>query len=390
MRIWLLAENWPPRVGGIERYLTGIVGHLDGHEITVFAPTPSRSPSYEEEKSTRVIRKRFFWPMWPKWLPLYFSLKKQATTEKPDIIFCGKALVEGRIALLLKKTHGIPYIVCTYGMEIATWSNTPRIRMQLEKVLHHASAVLYINDQTKQELLELGASEKRLHPLYPGIDAQKLSHMNNPDEVLARYKIQEPYILSVCRLVKRKGTSDLIEAFAKITVIPAPEPESTSTWIPGQARDDNPRLVVVGDGPEKNRLEKQAKKLHCKALFLGQIPDEDLHALYSRATAFALTPKELPGDYEGFGIVYLEAAFFELPVIATKTGGVAGAVIDRITGILTEPGNIQSIQDALQKILSQPTLAKQYGQTGKERVMNEFLWDTIINRLEIIIQNIHI
>ncbi|HLC49607.1 MAG TPA: glycosyltransferase family 4 protein, partial [Candidatus Andersenbacteria bacterium] len=199
MRIWLLAENWPPRVGGIERYLTGIVGHLDGHEITVFAPTPSRSPSYEEEKSTRVIRKRFFWPMWPKWLPLYFSLKKQATTEKPDIIFCGKALVEGRIALLLKKTHGIPYIVCTYGMEIATWSNTPRIRMQLEKVLHHASAVLYINDQTKQELLELGASEKRLHPLYPGIDAQKLSHMNNPDEVLARYKIQEPYILSVCR-----------------------------------------------------------------------------------------------------------------------------------------------------------------------------------------------
>ncbi|MEK7500465.1 MAG: glycosyltransferase family 4 protein, partial [Patescibacteria group bacterium] len=311
-------------------------------------------------------------------------------TNRPDIIICGKALVEGRIALLLKKKFGIPFTICTYGMEIATWSRTARVKKQLEKVIHHADAVLHINNKTKQELLALGAPEEKLHVLYPGIDAEKLSVMNNPDDVLKKYGITPPYIICVARLVKRKGIDDLIQAFAKITVIPAPEPESrqSTAWIPGQARDDKLSLVIIGDGPERKTLEKLAKKINANVVFLGKISDEDIRALYSKATLFALTPKELPGDYEGFGIVYLEAGFFGLPVVGTKTGGVAQAIEDGTTGLLAEPGNTLSIQNTLQKMLSEPTLATQYGKAGKERVMHEFTWDTIINRLDIIIQNI--
>lgn len=370
MRIWLLTENWPPRVGGIERYLTGIAGHLDGHEVTVIAPFDSPANSgiaQGKPLEVRVLRKRFFWPMWPKWLPLYFALKKMATTEKPDVIICGKALVEGRIAKMLKKSLGIPYIICTYGMEIATWEQLPRTRKQLQRVLHHAGAVIYINKQTKQELLALGVPEHNLHELYPGIDSEKLSHMNASEDVLKKFNIVKPFILSVSRLVKRKGTSDLLEAFAKL-------------------EEENLQLVIVGDGPERNSLEKQAKMLGIDAVFLGTVSDDDLHALYSRATLFALTPKALPGDYEGFGIVYLEAGFFGLPVIGTKTGGVGEAIQDGITGITAEAGNIASIQDALHKLLTVPTLATQYGKQGNQRVMDEFLWEQTIAKLTNILE----
>ncbi|HSX24956.1 MAG TPA: glycosyltransferase family 4 protein, partial [Candidatus Andersenbacteria bacterium] len=112
------------------------------------------------------------------------------------------------------------------------------------------------------------------------------------------------------------------------------------------------------------------------------LSDEDIHALYSRATLFALPPKELVGDYEGFGIVYCEAAFFGLPVVATRTGGIPEAVKDNETGILVEPGNSNAIADAILQLLDNPALATHYGEVGKQRVLDLFQWNSIISDLE--------
>ncbi len=371
MRIWLIAENWSPRVGGIENYLTGIAEHLKGHEVTVITPTlrtPSRSPLSKGEKYA-VIRKRFSWkPLWPAWLPLYLFLSRKAKKERPDVIICGKALMEGRIAVLLKKKYNIPFVICTYGMEIASWSTHPRIKKQLAQVLQDAARILYINKKTKQELIELGIPEQKLSVLYPGITPALLDSKNNPDEVMKRYGITQPYILCVARLVGRKGIADLIEAYSLL--------------------DAKVSLVIVGDGTERKNLEKHSKNLGVNPIFTGSISDEDLHALYERAEIFTLTPKELPGDYEGFGIVYCEAAYFELPVVGTYTGGVPEAVENNVTGILAQPNHPKSIKNALQKLLENPDLAKQYGQAGKQRVLQKFQWETIITQLTDILKNV--
>lgn len=367
MHIWLIAENWPPRIGGIERYLTGIASHFPEKSVTVFAPTET-ADQYTD--LPYVIRKKFSWkPLWPAWLPLYLSLKRLALTQKPDVIICGKALFEGRIARLLKIRLGIPYIVCTYGMEIASWSTNQRTRAQLVRVLQEADKVLCINKKTKQELLQLGVEEKNLSLVYPGIDVAELSKQNAPEVVLKKYNISTPYILTVARLVQRKGIDDLLAAYAKLG----------SEKIP---------LVIVGDGPEKESLMQRAKTLAISPIFLGSIPDEDLHAIYSKASLFALTPKELPGDYEGFGIVYIEAAFFGLPVVATDTGGVPEAVQDTVTGILAKEGDIDSIHQALQTLLLHPTIAAQYGEAGKVRAVQEFSWKAIIEQLSSLVSQI--
>ncbi len=390
MRIWILAENWPPRIGGIERYLTGIAGHLKGHQVTAIVPSP---PLLTKERlgEVSVLRKKFFYPMWPKWLPLYFFLSKRSRQEKPDVIICGKALFEGRLALKLKQKYNIPYIVCTYGMEIATWSASGRIRKQLIRVVTNADSVLYINKKTKGELLALGVSEEKLTLQYPGIDIDALRVPQNSEDVLKKYHIQKPYIISVGRLVARKGFDDLIEAYShlKNNVIPASEPESTSSGSRVIARDDTAvSLVIVGDGPERANLERHAKTLGVTPTFTGSVSEEELHALYAHASVFALTPKELPGDYEGFGIVYCEAAYFGLPVVGTRTGGVSEAVENGVTGILALPNHPKSITEALEKLLNNPALATQYGEAGKKRVVDRFTWNETLSGLKLYLDNL--
>ncbi len=367
MHIWLIAENWPPRIGGIERYLTGIASHLPEGSVTVFAPIEIAE---QHTDLPYVVRKKFSWkPLWPAWLPLYFSLKKLARIQKPDVILCGKALVEGRIARLLKRSLSIPYVVCTYGMEIASWSANQRTRAQLVRVLQEADRVLCINKRTQQELIQLGVEEKNISMLYPGIDIASLSQKNTPEEVLKKYNLAAPYILSVARLVRRKGIEDLFTAYARLGAERIP-------------------LVIVGDGPEKEPLMRVADRLNISPTFLGNVSDADLHAIYSKATLFALTPKELPGDYEGFGIVYMEAAYFGLPVVATHTGGIPEAVQDTVTGILAKEGDVGSIHEALQTLLLHPTIAVQYGQAGKMRATQEFSWKAIIKQLTSLLSEI--
>lgn len=366
MKIWIIAENWPPRVGGIERYITEIASHLakNGHEITVFAP-----PLSTNIPGIPIVTSRIFWPLIkPSWMPFALFLCGRALLQRPEAIICGKALFEGRVARILKKLMGIPYIVCTYAMEIATWKSHIKTSTQTSHVLHDASRVLVMNQQTKKSVIALGAHEDRVVFLYPGIDPEKMELKNNPEEVLKKYDITAPYILTVARLVKRKGIDDLLQAGAKL-----------KTAI---------QIIIVGDGPERSNLEQLAQELHAPAKFLGAISDEDVHALYARATVFALTPKELPDDYEGFGIVYNEAAFFGLPIVGTITGGVPEAVLDNETGILAQPNNPESIAQAITTLLDNPDKATHYGEMGKNRVMKEFQWSSIIKKLESILESL--
>lgn len=361
MRIWIIAENWPPRIGGIERYLTGLSSHLSEHTITVITPESG------EIANGTVIHRRFFYPMWPRWYPLYRFLSKKAFQETPDLVICGKALVEGRIARKLQQKYKIPYIVCTYGMEIATWSNIPRVRKQLISVLLDADRILYINTKTKDDLVALGVPNERCMRLYPGITPHLLDQKSS-DDILERHGITKPYILCVARLVKRKGIDDLIEAYSHLQT-------------PLQ-------LVIAGDGPERSFLERHTKTVGVSVTFTGSVSDEELHTLYAHASLFALTPKELPHDYEGFGIVYSEAAYYGLPIVATKTGGVPEAVENGVTGVLALPNHPKSILESMETLLTNPELARQYGEAGRKWVLERFTWQATMKDLKVYIHSL--
>jgi glycosyltransferase involved in cell wall biosynthesis len=96
------------------------------------------------------------------------------------------------------------------------------------------------------------------------------------------------------------------------------------------------------------------------------VPERELGELYRQASVFVLTPQEEGLNFEGFGLVYLEAGAYGLPVVATRSGGVPDAVKDGITGFLAEEGDIQGTAEGIIRLLSDPELNRRMGRANRE------------------------
>jgi phosphatidylinositol alpha-1,6-mannosyltransferase len=362
MKALLLTEYWPPQVGGVQNYLTQVAGNLSAGSVDVVAPLLPKGVSegtYGPGVGS-IFRTRWFWPVVkPSWFFLWRTLTRITAATHYDVTLCGKGLVEGLLGYYLKKKRGTPYVVFTYAMEINAWTATARNKRKLIKVLTNADRVVYINEVTKKELLHLGVQEKQLVKIWPGIDERFFADSTD-SEVLKKYNIQPPYILAVGRLIPRKGFDTLIEAFSEIE----------------QTRFANVQLVIVGDGPEKESLQHVASDsfVQKSVVFLSDVPDADLPALYRGAHVFALTPRPVAGDIEGFGMVYIEAAAAAVPAIATVTGGVPEAVLHKETGIVVQPDSPSAVAEALSLLLSDTALRETLGRQAQKRAADQFRW----------------
>jgi phosphatidylinositol alpha-1,6-mannosyltransferase len=125
-------------------------------------------------------------------------------------------------------------------------------------------------------------------------------------------------------------------------------------------------------------------------VFAGFVPNEVRGAFYDACDIYAMPSREIPekGDVEGFGITYLEANAFGKPVIGGRSGGVAEAVIDGVTGILVDPWDVNAIASACIRFLKDPDLAERLGRQGRDRVKTEFSWDMICGELSDILGGI--
>lgn len=396
MKLLLLTENWPPWVGGIENYLWHVAHFLalNGHELTVITPKRGRKEDARRDgeqgraeteswqlsdgphegtdyKKVKVINKRFYGRVLrPRWWGLYQWISKLADREQYDAVLCGKGLFEGMVGYLLKRKWGIPYAVFTYGMEIESWKKTWREKSKLRKITQEAKIIFCINDQTKDSLLNLGVDEEKIVKAWPGVDDAMFKRITEEDilRVLRKYEIRRPYVISVGRLIARKGFDVLIEAFAGLD----------------QTQFGNQQLVVVGDGPQLATLQNgvESELIDSSVLFLPEVPNEDLPALYAGATLFAMTPRDLAGDIEGFGLVYLEAAAQGTPAVGTKTGGVPEAVIDGGTGILVEPEDVGAVRNAMAKIILDKKFRERLGEAAMRRARKKFAWSERILVIE--------
>jgi glycosyltransferase involved in cell wall biosynthesis len=180
-------------------------------------------------------------------------------------------------------------------------------------------------------------------------------------------------VLFVGRLVERKGVTHLIEAL-------------------GQLEDQRrTQLVVVGEGPERPRLEARARELGLadRVVFRGRIGDAELRRAYESADVFVL-PAVLDsrGDTEGLGVVLLEAMNYGVPVVASRTGGIVDIVVDGETGILVPPGDAAALAGALRKVLEDPARARLLGEAGRRRLAEQFSWDAILERYEAVYRSV--
>jgi glycogen(starch) synthase len=164
-----------------------------------------------------------------------------------------------------------------------------------------------------------------------------------------------PRILCLGRLVPEKGFDLALAAFSAIL-----------------HRFPSARLVLAGDGRERNNLKQQATELGLTRLveFAGRVPPDKVADLMAEATLVLI-----PSRLEGFGLVALEAGSMARPVIATRVGGLPEVIVHEETGLLTERENSGALSEAIELLLGQPERARSMGRAARARARKEFSWE---------------
>jgi phosphatidyl-myo-inositol dimannoside synthase len=144
------------------------------------------------------------------------------------------------------------------------------------------------------------------------------------------------------------------------------------------ARHPQVRYVIAGDGPLRSHFERIAVAAGVKnaVVMTGKIDEVTKGCLVRNCRAFVMLSREAPAaaQFEGFGLVFLEAALAGRPSIAGASGGIPEVVVDGKTGVLVNPSSPIAIADAAISLLENPEFADQLGSQGRSRAQSEFTW----------------
>ncbi len=360
-KVLLVTLDFYPSVGGVSYYWMKLAEQLTADRLVVVAPLLS-TDTKELPVSYQIIRKKFLssW-MQPRWISLLMGLWSVLRKERPDVIVVGQILPVGTAVFLLSYVLHIPYIISCHGMDIIHQKSS-RKRWLMKKIFGRACGTVGNSHYTSTAIQSFGVPSEKVSIVHP-------CPVRSPQEekmILSDGQKSGHIILTVGRIVARKGHEYVIKSLSQVL-----------KQIP------DIQYVILGDGPYRHELEMLVTQLGLQehVQFLGALSDAEVRDWYTQANVFIMTPVDLQGDVEGFGIVYLEANAFGLPVIAAESGGVGEAVLDGKTGLVVSQKDVSAISDAICSLLGSPSFAYTLGKQGKERIEREFQWKVQANGL---------
>ncbi len=372
----LVTIDFPPMIGGVANYWANLNKNLPSEDIVVLAPEYDGSHGFDIHQNYLIYRKNLIskikW-LWPKWLPLLYFMYRLIKAEKVERVIVGQILPVGTAAYILHKFLKFDYIVSAHGMDVKTPEVGSRKYKIMKKVLNKACHVISNSQFTKGAIEKLGVPAKKISIVYPcpNIQAIEIDPVLQED-IVKQYDLEDKKVLlTVGRLVERKGHDRVIQSLVKVV-----------------QRFPDLRYIIIGKGSNLSNLKYLVKRLRLKkhVIFLERVDDDELQIFYDLANVFIMTSRELScGDVEGFGIVYLEANNFKKPVIAGRTGGAIEAVEHEVNGLLVNPDDFRHIAKAITKLFKHRDYAQQLGEKGFERNQNRFCWPVQAEKLERII-----
>jgi glycosyltransferase involved in cell wall biosynthesis len=362
-RVLLLTNDFPPIPGGCSRYYLRLCQQAPPGTLTVLAPRQPGAQDADARVPARVVRR--WLPVSPQPLAraaqcLLFAVHAALLLirEPTAAVHLGH-LYLAPVGAVLHRLFGIPYVLYLHGGEMPSLLRRRRVRAAYARWLRGAKCVVVNSDFTRRHFEALGMSHPRTVVLPPTIDPRPFLQAPGGDAVrdLLGWRGRR-VILSVGRLVRRKGHDLLLRAVA------------------GLVRDlPDVALLIVGEGPERSRLEALAGALGIRdrTHFAGFVPEAELPLYYRAADVFAMPSQALPerDGVEGFGIVFLEAGASGVPVVGTRTGGIEDAVLDGRTGYLVPSGDVDRLREALRTLLEDRDTARRFGEEGRRRACRD-------------------
>lgn len=365
-RVLVVTNDFPPRPGGIQSFVHGLVSRLPPQDVVVLTSRWRGWEDWDADQPYEIVRAET-----SVLLPTA-AVRRQAVellrARDCSAVWFGAAAPLGLLAPALRRAGARRLVATTHGHEVG-WSLLPGSRRLLRRIAASVDVVTYLGAFTYGHLRgALGPFADRLAQLTPGVDAGVF----RPDcgaRVRASLGLADrPAVVCVSRLMPRKGQDVLVRALPSIRAA-----------VPDAA------LLLVGGGPSRGDLERSVDRngLREHVILTGSVPASELPAYYGAGDVFAMPGRTRLGglDVEGLGMVYLEAAACGLPVVAGRGGGVPDAVRDGETGVVVDGASADAVATAIAELLADPVRAKAMGTLGREWVEREWSWDRSVELL---------
>jgi len=354
------------RAGGIETFVIGLIERLPRGSVTVYTSQQGDTRAYDQswldQFEVKVIRDRskILLPT-PR---VNREVRKVIAAENIRVAFFGAAAPLAIMARGLRKVGVRKIVSLTHGHEV-WWAKLWPFKWAIRYIGNNVDHLSYLGDFTRKEISR-ALSQKAIASMVkiaPGIDTEHFAPQSTAFELRQSLGLADKkVIVSVGRLVHRKGQDSLISALPEIL-------------------KDHPdaHILMVGQGPYRQELEKLAAKLAVEGsiTFIGRIQYADLPRYICVGDIFAMPSRSrLAGlEVEGLGIVYLEASACGLPVIAGKSGGAPDAVIDGETGITVDGRTPSEIAKIAISLFDNPVKAQAMGARGREWINSNWRWE---------------
>jgi phosphatidylinositol alpha-1,6-mannosyltransferase len=354
VRTLLLATSFPPAVGGMETLLYQTARRLAEPPLVVAPAGSAAGDIHVWTVQPGVAARggyRFGWWAHPSlwylaaWLP---AAVRAARQWQPRVVQVGHVHL-APLGWLLARRLRTPWLTYAYGQEV--WRGGARMgRRPLDealrgRVLRQADAVLSPGSFTSGLLAEWGVRPERVVCVPYGAEPRPPSPPPTGNTVL-----------SVARLVPRKGVDTVIRALPRLPSV---------------------QYRVVGSGPEQARLRRLAESsgVADRVTFLGRVDDGQLAEEDQRCALFALPARRTAdGQLEGYGLVYFEAAAWGRAVVAGNSGGEIDAVVDGVTGVLVDGESVDQVAEAIGGLLGHPERLRRMGEASRRRVETTHNW----------------
>jgi len=365
-RTLLVTNDYPPRVGGIQRTLEALVGQLPPERVSVLCPSWDGSEVFDDAAPYRVLRQpeTFLWPS----RALLGRVEQAVREHGAEVVVFGATYPLALLGPHLAE-RGVPYLSAAHGFEY--WlSIAPGTHALMRRATGRASRVVVMCSRFIGRVVRTAVPDPvPVSVMYPGADVKAFRPDLPVDDLLERHRLRDrPLIVCVSRLVARKGQDVLIRAMGSI-----------GRRVPDAA------LLIVGDGPYRGTLEEMAAELAPpgSVVFTGQVSEADLPRYYRAGEIFAMPCRSRLGGFEveGWGNVFIEAAACGRPVVVGDSGGARESLVDGETGILVDGRNVARVAHAIASLLADPALAEAMGRAGRERVERRYTWPRAASEL---------
>ena len=343
---------------GWRTYALGLIGELlDNVEVVLFVPRDEVAAAQQEFPQVAVLALpatqsaslqslNGAWRLWQTFWTI------RSLNLSLDLVHSLEAYPTGLAGHWLARRCNCPHLLTAHGTYGVVWKASLLDRLLYRQVLRSAAHLCAVSQATARRIKQAFGDVLEQVPITVVLNGNQYYRRVPAEVALTRRLPQTPTLLSVGEVKPRKGYHVSLQVFARL-----------------QKEIPTVRYDIVGNCPDNAYTQSLNEIIRQNGLagvrFHGAVSEADLGRLYQQASLFLLTPQDGAGAqklaFEGFGLVYLEAGAYGLPVIASDCGGVAEAVRDGETGFVFAQDDVAGMAQAAQRLLTDEALNRRLG-----------------------------